>query len=287
MDKILSGKTVAIDIKRQIKSYTEELKASGKSLKISSILVGDDGGSVYYQNFQEKLANNLGIDFEKIKLDESISEENLKLKIEELNKDDSVNGIMLLLPLPKHIDERSVTNLIDADKDLDCLSEVSVGRFYKGEKCFMPCTPNSVITLLKAYNIEIEGKEVVIIGRSNIVGKPLFQMFLNENATVTVCHSRTKNLKEVCKRANILVVAIGRANFIDSSYVREGAVVIDVGTSEVNGKITGDVNFDDVYEKASLITPVPGGVGSLTTTLLLKNVCKELDYNETKDIICW
>lgn len=277
MDKILSGKTVAIDIKGQIKSYTEELKSSGKSLKISSILVGDDGGSVYYQNFQEKLANNLGIDFEKIKLDESISEENLKFKIEELNKDDSVNGIMLLLPLPKHIDERLVTNLIDADKDLDCLSEVSVGRFYKGEKCFMPCTPNSVITLLKAYNIEIEGKEVVIIGRSNIVGKPLFQMFLNENATVTVCHSRTKNLKEVCKRADILVVAIGRANFIDSSYVREGAVVIDVGTSEVNGKITGDVNFDDVYEKASLITPVPGGVGSLTTTLLLKNVCKELD----------
>lgn len=277
MDKILSGKTVAIDIKGQIKSYTEDLKASGKSLKISSILVGDDGGSVYYQNFQEKLANNLGIDFEKIKLDESISEENLKLKIEELNKDDSVNGIMLLLPLPKHIDERSVTNLIDADKDLDCLSEVSVGRLYKGEKCFMPCTPNSVITLLKAYNIEIEGKEVVIIGRSNIVGKPLFQMFLNENATVTVCHSITKNLKEVCKRADILVVAIGRANFIDSSYVREGAVVIDVGTSEVNGKITGDVNFDDVYEKASLITPVPGGVGSLTTTLLLKNVCKELD----------
>ncbi len=277
MDKILSGKTVAIDIKGQIKSYTEELKASGKSLKISSILVGDDGGSVYYQNFQEKLANNLGIDFEKIKLDESISEENLKLKIEELNKDDSVNGIMLLLPLPEHIDERVVTNLIDADKDLDCLSEVSVGRFYKGEKCFMPCTPNSVITLLKAYNIEIEGKEVVIIGRSNIVGKPLFQMFLNENATVTVCHSKTKNLKEVCKRADILVVAIGRANFIDSSYVREGAVVIDVGTSEVNGKITGDVNFDDVYEKASLITPVPGGVGSLTTTLLLKNVCKELD----------
>lgn len=277
MDKILSGKTVAIDIKGQIKNYTEELKASGKSLKISSILVGDDGGSVYYQNFQEKLANNLGIDFEKIKLDESISEENLKLKIEELNKDDSVNGIMLLLPLPKHIDERAVTNLIDADKDLDCLSEVSVGRFYKGEKCFMTCTPNSVITLLKAYNVEIEGKEVVIIGRSNIVGKPLFQMFLNENATVTVCHSRTKNLKEVCKRADILVVAIGRANFIDSSYVREGAVVIDVGTSEVNGKITGDVNFDDVYDKASLITPVPGGVGSLTTTLLLKNVCKELD----------
>ncbi|EGT3615730.1 bifunctional methylenetetrahydrofolate dehydrogenase/methenyltetrahydrofolate cyclohydrolase [Clostridium perfringens] len=277
MDKILSGKTVAIDIKGQIKNYTEELKASGKTLKISSILVGDDGGSVYYQNFQEKLANNLGIEFNKIKLSEDVSEEVLKLKIEELNKDESVNGIMLLLPLPKHIDERAVTNLIDADKDLDCLSEISVGRFYKGEKCFLPCTPNSVITLLKAYNIEIEGKEVVIIGRSNIVGKPLFQMFLNENATVTVCHSRTKNLKEVCMRADILVVAIGKANFIDSSYVREGAVVIDVGTSEVNGKITGDVNFDDVYDKASFITPVPGGVGSLTTTLLLKNVCKELD----------
>lgn len=277
MDKILSGKTVAIDIKGQIKKYTEELKTSGKILKISSILVGDDGGSVYYQNFQEKLADNLGIEFDKIKLDESVSEEDLKLKIEELNKDESVNGIMLLLPLPKHIDERAVTNLINSDKDLDCLSEVSVGRFYKGEECFKPCTPNSVITLLKAYNIEIEGKEVVIIGRSNIVGKPLFQMFLDENATVTICHSKTKNLKEVCRRADILVVAIGRANFIDSSYVREGAVVIDVGTSELNGKITGDVNFDDVYEKVSFITPVPGGVGSLTTTLLLKNICKELD----------
>lgn len=277
MDKILSGKTVAIDIKGQIKNYTEELKASGKTLKISSILVGDDGGSVYYQNFQEKLANNLGIEFDKIKLREDVSQDELKLKIEELNRDESVNGIMLLLPLPKHIDERTVTNLIDANKDLDCLSEISVGRFYKGEKCFLPCTPNSVITLLKAYNIEIEGKEIVIVGRSNIVGKPLFQMFLNENATVTVCHSRTKNLKEVCRRADILVVAIGKANFIDSSYVGEGAVVIDVGTSEVDGKITGDVNFDDVYEKASFITPVPGGVGSLTTTLLLKNVCKELD----------
>lgn len=277
MDKILSGKKVAIDIKGQIKDYTEKLKLGGKSLKISSILVGDDGGSVYYQNFQEKLANDLGIEFEKIKLDESILESDLKLKIRELNEDESVDGIMLLLPLPKHIDEKEITNLIDANKDLDCLSEISVGRFYKGEKCFMPCTPNSVITLLKSYNVEIEGREVVIIGRSNIVGKPLFQMFLNENATVTLCHSKTKNLKEVCKRADILVVAIGRANFVDSSYVKEGAVVIDVGTSEVNGKITGDVNFDDVYKKASLITPVPGGVGSLTTTLLLKNVCKELD----------
>lgn len=275
MDKILSGKKVAIDIKGQIKDYTEKL--SEKSLKISSILVGDDGGSVYYQNFQEKLASDLGIEFEKIKLDESILESDLKLKIRELNEDKSVDGIMLLLPLPKHIDEREITNLIDVDKDLDCLSEISVGRFYKGEKCFVPCTPNSVITLLKSYNVEIEGREVVIIGRSNIVGKPLFQMFLNENATVTLCHSKTKNLKEVCKRADILVVAIGRANFVDSSYVKEGAVVIDVGTSEVNGKITGDVNFDDVYKKASLITPVPGGVGSLTTTLLLKNVCKELD----------
>ncbi|WP_300349869.1 bifunctional methylenetetrahydrofolate dehydrogenase/methenyltetrahydrofolate cyclohydrolase [Clostridium sp.] len=277
MDKILSGKTVAVEIKEKIKSYTEDLKAKGETLKISSILVGNDGGSVYYQNFQEKLANNLGIEFNKIKLDENISEDELKLKIQELNSDERVNGIMLLLPLPNHIDERSVTNIINPDKDLDCLSEVSVGRFYKGEKTYLPCTPNSVITLLKAYNIEIEGKEVVIIGRSNIVGKPLFQMFLNENATVTLCHSRTKNLKDVCKRADILVVAIGRANFIDSSYVRDGAVVIDVGTSEVDGKITGDVNFDDVYDKASFITPVPGGVGSLTTTLLLKNICRELD----------
>lgn len=277
MDKILSGKKVAIDIKDKIRKHTEELKASKKALKVASILVGDDGGSIYYQNFQEKLAKDLGIEFQKIKLDWNISEERLKREIEELNKDKEVNGIMLLLPLPKHIDERSITNLIDADKDLDCLSEISVGRFYKGEKTFIPCTPNSVITLLKAYNIEMEGREVVIVGRSNIVGKPLFQMFLKENATVTLCHSKTRNLKEVCKRADILVVAIGRAKFIDSSYVKEGAVVIDVGTSEVNGKITGDVNFEDVYEKASYITKVPGGVGALTTTLLLKNLCKELD----------
>ena len=277
MNKILSGKSVSLEIKEKIKSYTEALKAQGKTLKISSILVGNDGGSVYYQNFQEKLANNLGIEFNKIKLKEDISEDELKLKIQQLNNDEEVNGIMLLLPLPNHIDEKSVTNIINPEKDIDCLSEISVGRFYKGEKVFLPCTPNSVITLLKAYNIEMEGKEVVIIGRSNIVGKPLFQMFLNENATVTLCHSKTKNLKTVCKRADILVVAVGRANFIDSSYIREGAVVVDVGTSEVDGKITGDVNFNDVYDKASFITPVPGGVGSLTTTLLLKNICRELD----------
>ncbi|MGL4761520.1 MAG: tetrahydrofolate dehydrogenase/cyclohydrolase catalytic domain-containing protein [Sarcina sp.] len=275
MGAIIDGKKVSANIKADIRVFVEEVKKDNKSLpKIASILVGEDGGSIYYQNFQEKIANDLGIEFEKIKLDENIDQKELESLIGELNVDGEVNGIMLLLPLPKHMNESEITNLISPNKDIDCLSERTVGKFYKGEKSYKPCTPYSVITLLKAYNVELEGSNVVIVGRSNIVGKPLVQMFLNENATVTICHSRTKNLKEVTKRADIVVVAIGRPNFVDSSFISENAVVIDVGTTKFEGKITGDVNFEDVKDKASLITPVPGGVGALTTTLLFKNLCE-------------
>ena len=278
MGKRIDGKEIALGIKEEIKAFVNDRKLKGLSTpKVASILVGNDGGSIFYLNNQEKVAISLGMEFEKVHLNEEVAEEELINKIDALNNDKSVSGIILQLPLPKHINEKKIISSISPKKDIDCLTFVNQGKLYMGEETFMPCTPKSVVTILNSLNINLEGMNVVVIGRSNIVGKPLFQMFLNENATVTVCHSRTKNLKEVCKRADILVVAIGRANFIDSSYVREGAVVIDVGTSEVNGKITGDVNFDDVYEKASLITPVPGGVGSLTTTLLLKNVCKELD----------
>ena len=275
MGAIIDGKKVSADIKADIRVFVEELKKDNKSLpKIASILVGEDGGSIYYQNFQEKIANDLGIEFEKIRLDENIEQKELEDLIGELNVKEEVNGIMLLLPLPKHINESEITNLINPDKDIDCLSERTVGKFYKGEKSYKPCTPYSVITLLKSYNVELEGANVAIIGRSNIVGKPLVQMFLNENATVTICHSRTKNLKEVTKMADIVVVAIGRPNFVDSSFISENAVVIDVGTTKFEGKITGDVNFEDVKDKVSLITPVPGGVGALTTTLLFKNLCE-------------
>lgn len=277
MGQIINGKEIAKDIKIEIKNYIENRLDLGKKVPtITSILVGTDGGSIYYQNFQEKSALELGLGFNKIKLEENTSEEELKELILKLNEDDNVDGIMLLLPLPKHIDEKIITNMINPNKDLDCLSDVSMGRFYKGEDSFKPCTPNSVITLLKKSNVDMEGANVVIIGRSNIVGKPLFQMFLNENATVTICHSRTKNLKEVASKADILVVAMGKPKFINEDYVKEGAIVIDVGTSNVDGKITGDVDFNNVISKVSMITPVPGGVGSLTTTLLLRNVCEGL-----------
>ena len=201
--------------------------------------------------------------------------------IKKLNEDDSVQGIILQLPLPKHLNEKKIIREISVKKDIDCLTFESQGKLYMGEPGFLPCTPNSVVTLIKSLNIDLNGKNVVVLGRSNIVGKPVAQLLLNENATVTICHSRTKDLKEVCKRADILVVAIGRPKFIDESYVNENAVVIDVGTSRFEGKITGDIDFDKVIDKCSALTPVPGGVGALTTTLLIKNACEALKEDES------
>lgn len=281
MDKIINGREVSKDIKENIKNFIEERNLKGLKLpKIASILVGNDGGSIYYLNSQEKVATSLGVLFDKIILEDSIKEEELKDLIRKLNLDDSVHGIMIQLPLPKGINEKNIINTISPKKDIDCLTYESVGKLYLGEEGFKPCTPNSILTLLKSKNIELEGKEVVVLGRSNIVGKPAVQLLLNENATVTICHSRTKNLKEVCKKADILVVAIGKPKFINSEYIKDGAVIIDVGTSSFEGKITGDVDFDDVLDKVSLITPVPGGVGALTTTLLIKNVCEAIEKYE-------
>lgn len=281
MDKIINGREVSKDIKENIKNFIEERNLKGLKLpKIASILVGNDGGSIYYLNSQEKVATSLGVLFDKIILEDSIKEDELKDLIIKLNLDDSIHGIMIQLPLPKGINEKNIINTISSKKDIDCLTYESVGKLYLGEEGFKPCTPNSILTLLKSKNIELEGKEVVVLGRSNIVGKPAVQLLLNENATVTICHSRTKNLKEVCKKADILVVAIGKPKFINSEYIKDGAVIIDVGTSSFEGKITGDVDFDDVLDKVSLITPVPGGVGALTTTLLIKNVCEAIEKDE-------
>ncbi len=281
MGEIINGKEVALKVKEEIKSFTEGKKQEGKRMpKIASILVGDDGGSIYYMNNQEKVSTSLGVDFKKVVLDKNITEEELINTIDNLNNDNEVDGIILQLPLPKGLNEKNVIKKISPNKDIDCLTFESQGKLYMGEPEFLPCTPNSVVTLLKSLNISLEGKKVVVLGRSNIVGKPVAQLLLNENATVTICHSRTKDLKEVTSEADILVLAIGKPKFIDETYVKEGAIVIDVGTSRFEGKITGDVDFHKVIEKASYLTPVPGGVGALTTTLLVKNACEAYKKHE-------
>ena len=268
MGQIINGKEVAFKLKESIKEFVNERREKNLKIpKIASILVGNDGGSIYYMEAQEKVATSLGVEFLKIKINEDASDEEVIKEIHKLNMDNNIQGIILQLPLPSNFDEKKIIKEISVEKDIDCLT-------------FEPCTPNSVVTLIKSLNVDITGKNVVVLGRSNIVGKPVAQLLLNENATVTICHSKTKNLKEVCKAADILVVAIGKPKFIDESYVDSNAIVIDVGTSRFEGKITGDVDFDKVIDKCSLLTPVPGGVGALTTTLLINNACEALKKHE-------
>lgn len=281
MGKRIDGKEIALEIKEEIKEFVNKRKENNLNVpKVASILVGNDGGSLFYLNNQEKVATSLGMEFEKVHLNEEVTEEELINKIHKLNNDNTVSGIILQLPLPKNMDEKKVISAISPEKDVDCLTFVNQGKLYMGENTFMPCTPKSVLTILKSLNINLEGMEVVVIGRSNIVGKPVGALLLKENCTVTMCHSRTKDLKKVCKRADILVVAIGKAKFVDESFVKYGAIVIDVGTNSVEGKITGDVDFDKVIDVASFVTPVPGGVGALTTTLLMKNACEAIEKYE-------
>lgn len=281
MGEIIKGKNIADKIKLDISEFVNFRKANNLIIpKIASILVGEDGGSIYYINNQEKISKSLGVGFDKILFPSSISEEELIDEIITLNNREDISGIILQLPLPKDIDEKKVISTISSDKDIDCLTYENVGKLYMGEKCFIPCTPNSVVRILKSLNVILEGKRAVIIGRSNIVGKPLSSLLLKENCTVTVCHSKTENLKDICKEADILISAIGKPRFINDEFVKDGAIVIDVGTSSVDGKITGDVDFDKVVNKVSFITPVPGGVGALTTTLLIKNSCEALEKYE-------
>lgn len=273
----LDGKKLAQTFQEKIKNkIRNKMELEQKIPCMANILVGNDGGSIYYVHNQNKLCSKLGVEVRSINLDDNISENELIDVIEDLNCDKEVDGIILQLPLPKHINETYVTSKISYKKDIDGLSTISAGKLYKGEKCFIPCTPKGIIELIKEYNLEIQGKNAVVIGRSNIVGKPVAQLLLKENATVTVCHSKTKNLKEICAKADILIVAMGRPGFITEEFVKEGAIVIDVGTTMVDKKITGDVIYDEVIKKASFVTPVPGGVGAMTTTMLLKNLCEGL-----------
>ena len=273
MATIIDGKLVSSEVRKKLALEVAEFKAaSGVTPGLAVILVGNDPASAVYVRNKHKGCEEAGMNSYQIYLPEETTEEELLEKIDELNSDKNVHGILVQLPLPKHISEDKVIAKISEGKDVDAFNTSNVGKIVTGKYSFLPCTPAGIMELLKFYEVDISGKECVVIGRSNIVGKPMALLLLAENGTVTVCHSRTKNLAEVTKRADILIVAIGRAKFISADMVKDGAVVIDVGINRLdNGKLAGDVNFEEVAPKASYITPVPGGVGPMTITMLLEN----------------
>ena len=274
MEKIIDGKAVAARIKEEIK---EEIERTGVKPCLAVVLVGEDPASKVYVGNKKKACEYCGIGSLSYELPADTGEEELLELIHKLNNDDKVNGILVQLPLPPHISEDRVIDAISPDKDVDGFSKQSAGALMTGERGFLPCTPAGIIELLKSYNVEISGKNCVVMGRSNIVGKPAALLLLRENGTVTVTHTKTENIKEITRKADILVAAVGKPRLIDESYVKEGAVIIDVGIHRLdpeknNGKkLCGDVDFDSVAEKASLITPVPGGVGPMTIAMLMKN----------------
>lgn len=273
--EVINGRDLARELREKMTNEVSELKENGLVPHLTVILVGEDPASKSYVSGKEKACKETGIGSEIIRLPESTTEEELLSQIDALNNNASVHGILVQLPLPDHIDEDKVIEAITPSKDVDGFHPINIGRMMTGKDTFLPCTPYGVVTMLKSRNIPIEGQNVVVIGRSNIVGKPVGQLLLNENATVTYCHSRTKDLKAFTKQADILIVAVGRAHFVNADHIREGAVVIDVGVNRIeDGSLTGDVDFESAKEKASYITPVPQGVGPMTITMLLENTIK-------------
>lgn len=269
---IIDGKALSAKLRAEMKEEVAALKAEGKTVGLAVILVGDDPASRVYVRNKIKACEELGIKSFECRYNDDIDEDTLIAKIEELNGNPEVNGILCQLPLPKHLNEKKILAHIDTAKDVDGFSAEQTGLLCLGTPDLVPCTPLGIIELIKSTGTEIAGKDAVIIGRSNIVGKPMFSLLLRENATVTVCHSKTRNLPEICARADILVAAIGRAKFVTADMVKDGAVVIDVGINRNDeGKLVGDVDFDNVKDKCSFITPVPGGVGPMTITMLMKN----------------
>ena len=272
MAKIIDGKHISQEIKDELKQEVAVLKASGRECALAVIQVGNDPASSVYVRNKKKACEYIGIRSLSYELDENTSEDELLALIDKLNADPSVHGILCQLPLPKHMDEDKVIKRISPEKDVDGFHPQNVGALVIGQQGFVSCTPAGIIQLLKRSNIQMEGKHCVVSGRSNIVGKPMALLMLRENATVTICHSRTRNLKELCKEADILIVAIGKPQFITADYVKEGAVVIDVGIHrDENNKLCGDVKYDEVEPVASAITPVPGGVGPMTIAMLMHN----------------
>lgn len=269
---IIDGKAISAKVRAELRERTEKMTVKPG---LAVVIVGEDPASKVYVRNKAKACGEIGFYSEVHELPESTSSEELLALIGKLNADDKIDGILVQLPLPKHLDEKTVINAIRPDKDVDAFHPANVGRIMIGDYDFLPCTPAGVMRLLEESGIEVSGKHCVVVGRSNIVGKPQAMLLLQKNGTVTICHSRTKDLKEECRRADILVVAIGKAKFIDAEYIKPGAAVIDVGMDrDENGKLCGDVDFESVKEVAGAITPVPGGVGPMTIAMLMQNTLK-------------
>ena len=285
MAVIIDGKALAKKIRENLKIECEELKQKGIIPKLAVIMVGDNPASKVYVKNKSKACEEIGINYEEYLLEENTTQEQLIDLIQNLNKDKTVNGILLQSPIPEHLNINQAIKAITYSKDVDGFTPSSIGKLMIGEDTFISCTPYGVIKMFEEYNIDLTGKNVVILGRSNIVGKPLLQCCLNKNATVTVCHSKTKDLIEYTKRADILIAAIGKSKFVKKEMLKDGVVVIDVGINRgEDGKLTGDVDFDEVEKIASYITPVPGGVGPMTIAMLMNNVIKatNIQYSNTK-----
>ncbi len=273
MAKLINGKEVSAAVKLRVKNQTEELlEKNGITPGLAVVIVGNDPASRVYVNSKKKACAEVGFNSYEYALPEETTQQELLELVEKLNNDPKVNGILCQLPLPKQIDENAIINAIRPEKDVDAFHPFNVGKIMIGEFAFLPCTPAGVMELIDSTGVEVSGKNCVVIGRSNIVGKPMSMLLLHRSGTVTICHSKTQNLTEICKNADILVAAVGRANFVTADMVKEGAVVIDVGMNRLdNGKLCGDVDFNEVEKKASFITPVPGGVGPMTIAMLMQN----------------
>lgn len=271
MDKIMGGKICSTFIREKI---SEQIENINDKLKLVVIRIGEDSASKVYVNSKRKACEELNIDFEEIIYDDNIDEDTVINKIKELNNSKNVTGILLQLPIPKHLNKDKIINTIDYRKDVDGLTTINIGKLNNNEDSIIPCTALGVIKMLEYYNYNLEGRHVVIVGRSNLVGKPLISLLLRKNATVTICHSKTENLGKITKEADVLICAVGKKALINEEMVKDDAVVIDVGINRENNKLYGDVDFDNVIDKASLITPVPGGVGVMTITCLLQNILK-------------
>ncbi len=283
---IIDGKQTSLDIRDEIKKEIDDLReGTGRVPGLAVVQVGENPASRVYVNSKVRTCEAVGMHSEKYLLAEDVSQDELVELIEKLNRDENINGILVQLPLPKHIDEEIITETISSEKDVDGFKAENLGRILMGkEDCFKSCTPYGIIELLKRYNVELSGSDAVVIGRSNIVGKPLAALLINESATVTVCHSRTKNLEEKVKQADIVIAAVGIKGFVTAEMVKDGAVVIDVGINRgEDGKLYGDVEFDEVSKKAKAITPVPGGVGPMTIAMLMKNTLKSFKKYQNLD----
>ena len=275
MAEIIDGKELAKKVRKTLKEEVNELKNKGTNPKLAVIMVGNDPGSQVYVKNKSKACEKVGIEFEEFLFDENTSEEILLETIEKLNNDDSIHGILLQSPVPKHIDINKAFRTISPNKDVDGFNPVNVGNLSIGEDAFVSCTPYGIVKMLEEYGIETVGANTVILGRSNIVGKPMIQCMLKMNSTVTVCHSKTKNIDEIIKKADIVIAAIGKPKFVKENMIKDGAVVIDVGINRLeDGTICGDVDYENVSKRASFITPVPGGVGPMTIAMLLSNLVK-------------